>query len=132
MTLSADQKKLLNEAHSQNEEGRDAFLAIAHTALFAASLGFIGNLIDNEPPKLIFILIIGWSSSVIGLGALTWSFYEAKRQILRASREEQTNPQAVRFANNVALWSFPTALLLIFPFAIIIFLKSICLFFSAT
>ena len=119
MALNSEQKKLLNEAHSQNEEGRDAFLAIAHTALFAASLGFIGNLIDKDPPKLIWLLIVGWSSSVIGLSALTWSFYEAKRQILRASKEEQTNPNAVRLANNAALWSFPVALLMIFLFAII-------------
>lgn len=110
----------LDAFHAQNEAGRDAFIALAHTALFAASISFVGDVAPLGDPLWRPALIAGWLSSVIGLVALTVSFGVARRTI-DARREALNNddpPGSTRLEqlNGVALWSFPVTLLCLFSF----------------
>ena len=112
---------IIDQAHIQNETGRDAFLALAHTALFAASVAFVGNLAHAGDARLIYLLVGAWLASVVGLLALTTSFHDAGRHINR--RREQLylevaeEPGRTAILNAIALWSFPFALVLTFVFA---------------
>lgn len=111
----------LKDAHLQNESARDAFLAIAHTALFAASVAFVGDVAGTASPKIIWVLILGWSVSVVGLCALALSYFVTTTHIRR--RHEQVyepvvdEPLLANAMNSVALWSFPLALISTFAFA---------------
>lgn len=110
----------LDTAHTQNEAGRDAFIALAHTALFAASIAFVGDVASLGEPVWRPALILGWLSSVTGLVALTVSFGVARRTIdaRRAALNNDDPPGSTRLEqlNGVALWSFPAALLCLFSF----------------
>lgn len=110
----------LNHAHAQNETGRDAFVALAHTAFFAASVAFAGDISQDGKIILVGFLLFGWMSSVVGLITLTVSFVEARKAI-DARREAiyDANPPAHNLArrlNDVALWSFPVTLICLFTF----------------
>jgi hypothetical protein len=113
----------LKDAHLENETARDAFLALAHTALFAASIAFVGDLAEHDRPRILWLLLLGWLASVIGLSALTLSFSVATRHIRR--RHDQVyeaavdEPRAANILNSIALWSFPIALISTFLFAAI-------------
>jgi hypothetical protein len=37
------ERQVLDASHAQNESGRDTFLGLAHTAMFAASISFVGD-----------------------------------------------------------------------------------------
>lgn len=108
----------LNSAHAQNEVGRDSFIGLGHTALFASSVSFAGGF--APPLAWLPLLIIGWLASVVGLLALTWSFREARRAIdARRSAIFETVPpdsNTADLCNSAALWSFPVALISIFLF----------------
>jgi hypothetical protein len=124
MTRSAEdfayERGTLDAAHNQNEAGRDAFVAVAHTALFAASVSFVGDVAPLTDAILIPALIFGWAASVIGLFALTISFGAARRAIdARRAALNDDNPPNSSFCevlNGIALWSFPLALLCLFSF----------------
>jgi hypothetical protein len=111
----------LNDAHLQNETTRDAFLALAHTALFAASVSFVSDLIKNGAGDFLWLLLVAWISSVVGLSALTAS-YSATARLIK-SRQDQVysatvkEPKLANILNSIALWSFPVALLSTFAFA---------------
>lgn len=111
----------LNAAHLQNESARESFLALAHTALFAASVSFVGDLESGSGMKALWVLLLGWGASVVGLGALTLSYHESSRhirkrhsQVYEAACDEPTGLDAL---NGIALWSFPFALVSTFLFA---------------
>jgi hypothetical protein len=114
------EREALDTAHAQNEAGRDAFLAIAHTALFAASISFLGDVAPVGKAIWLTALIAAWSASVVGLSALTLSFSAARRQIdaRRAALNEAEEPpdRLASTLNAVALWSFPVALVCLFSF----------------
>src|SRR4051812_6629942 len=124
MTRSAEdfayERGALDASHNQNEAGRDAFVAVAHTALFAASVSFVGDVTPLTDAILIPLLILGWFASVVGLFALTISFGAARRAIdARRAALNDDNPPNSRFCevlNGIALWSFPAALLCLFLF----------------
>jgi hypothetical protein len=124
MTRSAEdfayERGTLDAAHNQNEAGRDAFIAVAHTALFAASVSFVGDVTPLTDAILIPILILGWAASVVGLFALTVSFGAARRAIdaRRAALNDDNPPNSTlcEVLNGIALWSFPVALLCLFSF----------------
>lgn len=110
----------INNAHAQNEVARDGFLAVAHIAMFAASISFVGNVAPIKTAVFIPLLLIGWVASVIGLITLTASFSATTKHInqLREAINEEEKPSA-RFPemlNSVALWSFPVALSSLFIF----------------
>lgn len=114
------ERQALDAAHVQNEAARDAFLVLAHTALFAASVSFVGNL--GPISALIWrqALILGWTADVTGLLALAASFAAARRAIdaRRAALNEAEAPQSrlAEWLNAIALWSFPAALICLFAF----------------
>ena len=115
------ERQALDVAHAQNEAGRDAFVALAHTALFAASVSFVGDVAPVTQAVWLPALIGGWAADVVGLLALTFSFGAARRAIdlrRQALNEEEapTDTRAERL-NGIALWSFPVALLCLFLFA---------------
>jgi hypothetical protein len=110
----------LDAAHAQNEAARDSFVALAHTALFAASVSFVGSAVPLAKAIWPWALVAGWAIDVLGLLALTVSFATARKAIdaRRAALYAETPPVAVwsdRF-NGFALWSFPAALLCLFSF----------------
>lgn len=111
---------MLDAAHVQNEAGRDAFVALAHTALFAASVSFVGDVAPLNEALWKPALICGWLADVVGLIALTVSFGAARRAIdARRATLNDAIPKHSRSAeilNAVALWSFPTALVFLFSF----------------
>lgn len=112
---------LINQAHADNESSRDAFLAVAHTALFAASIAFVADVAPVKTAVWKPALLLGWLVSVIGLFALTASYAIARRVNDRARKAlyEKNAPssRSLDVANAVALWSFPLALLCVFGFA---------------
>lgn len=112
--------KNLDAAHAQNEAGRDAFLGLAHTALFAASISFVGDVTPLGKAILKPVLVFAWALSVIGLVSLTISF-QAARQAIDRRREALNDPippdsKSAEYLNAVALWTFPIAVLCIFAF----------------
>jgi len=113
--------KALNEAHLQNESTRDAFLALAHTALFAASVSFVGDIAARAQAHILWMLLFGWAVSVVGLCALTLSYVETTRHIRRRQQQAYDPvaeiPRLANVANAIALWSFPFALISTFAFA---------------
>ena len=125
MNRSADdfnhERQALDAAHAQNEAGRDAFIALAHTALFAASIAFVGDIAPLAEAVWKPALICGWLASVVGLFALTVSFDAARRAIdaRRAALNDEDPPSSrlCEALNATALWSFPVALLCLFSFA---------------
>jgi len=110
----------LDQAHAQNEAARDSFVALAHTALFAASVSFVGSAVPLAKAVWPAALIAGWAIDVAGLLALTISFATARKAIdaRRAALFEDTPPIALwpERLNGFALWSFPAALLCLFSF----------------
>jgi hypothetical protein len=111
----------IDQAHIQNEAGRDGFLALAHTGLFAASIAFIGGISEAAHAKCLWLLIFAWFTSVVGLVALTISYHVASQHINKRRQQiyEQTadSPNWAMFLNHIALWSFPFALVSTFVFA---------------
>jgi hypothetical protein len=110
----------LDQAHAQNEAARDSFVALAHTALFAASVSFVGSAVPLVKAVWLPALIAGWAVDVLGLLSLTISFATARKAI-DARREAiyaDTPPIAIWSdrLNSFALWSFPAALLCLFSF----------------
>jgi len=103
----------LKDAHLENETARDAFLALAHTGLFAASIAFVSDLVEHGTPHFLLLLILAWLASVAGLCALTASYAVASKQIRRRHEQvyEATADQSKTAdgLNAVALWSFPIA-----------------------
>lgn len=116
----AHERQALDAAHAQNEAGRDAFVALAHTALFAASVSFVGDVAPLDKAIWKPVLIAGWSADVTGLLALTFSFGAARRMIdARRAALNDLDPPTARSAellNGIALWTFPIALLCLFSF----------------
>src|SRR4051794_15469923 len=114
------ERQALDAAHAQNEAGRDAFVALAHTALFAASIAFVGDVAPVTEAVWKPALICGWLASVVGLLALTVSFGAARKAIdARRAALNEAEPPSNRVAetlNATALWSFPVALLCLFSF----------------
>ena len=115
------ERQVLDAAHAQNEGGRDAFVALAHPALFAATLSYVGDVAPVTQAVWLPALIAGWAADVVGLLALTFSFGAARRAIdaRRQALNEEEAPSATRAErlNAIALWSFPIALLCLFSFA---------------
>lgn len=111
-----------SQAHAGNETSRDAFLAVAHTALFVAAVAFASDL-DASTVKGFWLAIIGLSFNVLGLIAQTISYPAASHLIHR--RYEQVNSKdepkskLVDVCNNIALWSFPASVLAICAFVLI-------------
>ena len=114
------ERSAIDAAHVQNEAGRDAFTALAHTALFASSVAFVGDVAPLAGAIWKPALITGWLASVIGLLALTFSFGAARRSIdVRRSSLNDPEPsedKLCEYLNATALWSFPVALLCLFAF----------------
>lgn len=116
----AHERQALDAAHAQNEAGRDAFVALGHTALFAASVSFVGDVAPLTEAIWKPMLLAGWSADVIGLLALTLSFGAARRSIdaRRAALNDSEAPTSggLELLNGIALWCFPVALLCLFSF----------------
>lgn len=114
------ERQALDAAHAQNEAGRDAFIALAHTALFAASVSFVGDVAPITEAIWRPALILGWSADIVGLLALTFSFGAARKAIdaRRAALNDPDPPndRICEWLNATALWSFPVALLCLFSF----------------
>lgn len=116
----AHERAGLDAAHAQNEAGRDAFIALAHTALFAASISFVGDVAPLGEAVWRPALVLGWLCNVGGLLALTVS-YAASRKAIDARRAALNDDHApenkvLDRLNGTALWSFPAALLFLFSF----------------
>lgn len=114
----------IDAAQIANEVQRDAFVALGHTALFAASIAYIGDVRPAGEAETLWSLYIAWASSVVGLLALTFSFDVARRaaNARRRSIYEQIvddSAALVNFCNAVALWTFPISLIFLAAFATI-------------
>jgi len=114
------ERQALDAAHAQNESSRDTFVALAHTALFAASISFVGSVAPIAHAVWKPALVSCWFSDVAGLLALTCSFVAARRAIdaRRAALNDLEAPldEWVERLNAIALWSFPVSLLCLFSF----------------
>jgi hypothetical protein len=95
-------------------------VALAHTALFASSIAFVGDVAPLTGAVWKPALICGWLASVVGLLALTISFGAARKAIdARRAALNEAEPPSSRVAdrlNAIALWSFPVALVCLFSF----------------
>lgn len=113
----------INASHLANEAQRDALVALGHTALFAASIAFIGGVEALKSAHGLGFLCGAWGSSVIGLFALTLSFELAKRcaNDRRKAIHDQNAPHGsmAELSNSVALWTFPLSMTLLTIFAVV-------------
>lgn len=126
MTERTEQEKqqelaTLYQSHTQNEAARDSFVGLGHTALFAASISFVGDVAPLQSAVFVVALILAWASSVVGLLSLAWSF-EASRKASDARIKAINDPVApdslrLEQMNRIALWTFPISLILVFIFA---------------
>ena len=103
-----------SSAHIANEAQRDTFISLGHTALFASSIAFIGNVVGGQGPTAIGWLYAGWTSSFLGLLALTLSFESASRyndaHRGSAGKAEEASRNWVDNINKLALFTFPLSL----------------------
>lgn len=111
-------------AQVANASQRDAFVALGHTVLITASIAFMGDVRPAGEVEVLWLLILSWAVSVIGLFALTLSFHAAhsdserrRLQIHDASLDDRDRLTSV--CNMLALWSFPVSMLLTVVFATI-------------
>lgn len=111
----------IKDAHLANEAQRDGFIAVGHTALFAASIGFMGGLDKIQHSEQVWVLCGAWISSVIGMLSLTFSFWLAERynNARRSGIHEADPPSdaAINFVNALALWTFPASMVLLTIYA---------------
>ena len=109
-------------AHAQNDAGRDAFVGLVHTALFAASIAFVGDVAPLKDAVLKPALLAAWFFNFVGLLALTISFQAARcaANKRRSALNDPTPPstRGVDVLNGVSLWTFPVSLLCLFSFTI--------------
>ncbi|NJC33136.1 hypothetical protein GGR88_000610 [Sphingomonas jejuensis] len=116
----AHERGTLDAAYAQNETGRDSFVALAHTALFASSVAFVGDVTPLKDAVWRPALILGWIASVLGLLALTFSFGAARRAIDARRRalndDDPPSSPVLDILNAISLWSFPVSLLCLFSF----------------
>lgn len=107
-------------AHAQNDAGRDAFVGLVHTALFAASIAFVGDVAPLKDAVLKSALLAAWFFNFLGLLALTISFQAARSAAnkRRSALNDHTPPstRSVDVLNGVSLWTFPISLLCLFSF----------------
>jgi len=110
----------IDQAHAQNDVGRDAFVGLVHTALFAASIAFVGDVAPLKDAVLKPALLAAWFFNFIGLLALTISFQAARNAAnkRRSALNHHTPPstRSVDVLNGVSLWTFPVSLLCLFSF----------------
>lgn len=108
-------------AQIANATARDSFLAVAHTALFAASIAFVSDWIDQFQPRAIALLLLSWLVGAVGLIALTVSYVAAQREIQKRQdnihEDDVTNSSCAERLNHVAVVTFPISLLLTFLFS---------------
>jgi hypothetical protein len=115
-----DELNSLDQAHIQNETARDSFIGLGHTALLAASISFVGDVVPLADALCMPALILSWLAGIVGLLSLAMSFEEARRAIDR--RRQAINdfdaPDSVDAdkLNRIALWTFPVALITLFVF----------------
>lgn len=119
-----DEVQAIDAAHIANEAQRDAFVALGHTALFAASIAFIADVRPAGEAEAIWALYVAWGSSVTGLLALTMSFDIARRAANSRRQliyEQNVNDSGrlVNLCNAAALWTFPVSLIFLAIFAAI-------------
>lgn len=108
-------------ALTANSTARDSFLAIAHTALFAASIAFLSDIVGDQPPIAIWLLVISWAMGVIGLMALTVSYVSADKAIRKRFEQihdlEAPNANITDRLNLLATVTFAVSLILTFAFS---------------
>lgn len=103
-------------AQIANGGQRDAFIALGHTVLFTASIAFMGDVRPAAQVEWIGLLFAAWTSSIIGLFALTLSFQVADRaadERLVHMHDDHANDRhrALDVCNSIALWTFPISML---------------------
>lgn len=114
----------IDAAQIANEAQRDAFVALGHTALFAASIAFIGDVRPAGEAETLWSLYIAWASSIVGLIALMFSFDVARRAANSRRRSiyyqiVDDSAALVNLCNAVARWTFPISLIFLAAFAAI-------------
>ena len=111
----------LQQSHSQNEIARDSFVGLGHTALFAASVSFVGDVTPLSEAVFIPFLILAWLSSVVGLLSMALSFQLARKvsdaRIQAINDVDVPSTTDLDKINGIALWTFPVSLILVFIFA---------------
>jgi hypothetical protein len=116
-----DEWRDLNEAFIANQNGRDAFLAVAHTALFAASISFVGDVVKDHELQFVWLIISSWAVGVVGLVSLVASYASAQHEIGKRREaifhDTHSNYNLTSKLNKMALYSFPIVLFLTFAFA---------------
>lgn len=116
----ADERNALYQAFAQNEAGRDTFVGLAHTALFASSVAFVGDVRPLGEAIVKPLLAIAWGCNLVGLLTLAISFSAARRHIVaRIAAMNSDEPPQSRWAdlpNAVSLWCVPASLLCLFLF----------------
>lgn len=116
----ANERDALYQAFAQNEVGRDTFVGLAHTALFASSVSFVGDVRPLAEAIWKPILIVGWACNLIGLIALALSFAVVRRHIVARitalNSDEAPNSAWAGAPNAISLWCVPASLLCLFLF----------------
>lgn len=117
-----DELTQLDQAHLQNETARDSFIAVAHTALFAASIAFIGDVVAVEDASASWAVKTAWVLNASGLIALSASYplvswHIAKRRDA-VYDPDQPNCRICAFLNWTALTAFPLSVIALLWFVL--------------
>lgn len=117
-----DELAQLDQAHLQNETARDSFIAVAHTALFAASIAFIGDVVKLEDATAAWAVEASWVLNATGLVALSISYPIVARYIhKRRQAVYNAQPPECRvcsWLNWAALATFPLSVLALLLFVL--------------
>lgn len=117
-----DELTQLDQAHLQNETARDSFIAVAHTALFAASIAFIGDVVKLEDASASWAVKTAWLLNASGLVALSasyplvsWHIGKRRGAIYDAA---QPNCRICALFNWTALTAFPLSVIALLWFVL--------------
>lgn len=116
----ANERDALYQAFAQNEVGRDTFVGLSHTALFASSVAFVGDVRPLAEAIWKPVLIFGWACNLVGLVSLALSFAVVRRHIVSRitalNSDEAPSSAWADVPNAVSLWCVPASLLCLFLF----------------
>ena len=118
--LEADEEyRRLAANHERNEDARDRFFPLSHTAILASSIAFLGQINDREV-SCIGLVILAWVSSGLAMMIAAFSYFHATayieyaiEQLHSSDEDKKRDPKLYSLENQHKKLSLAPALLLI-------------------
>jgi len=132
MTYNPDEEhKRLSATYDKNEDARERFLPVAHTAILAASIAFVGQVAKPGTGVHMWLAIGTWICSGLALCLASLSFFATRRYICLLIEHvhddpiEQEKLPAIYFSRMLHEALSMTPALLLLPSVIMVVIFSI-------